>query len=119
MPGSLRLVSFNILEGLRPLRGTEAERRQLDRLRAEAAKQVVAGLDPDILVLNEALFCREHAGVAVDYAGLFGFPYETDARYDGAGGRPILSVHPTAWSQELHIQRRGALTAVSNPAAGG
>jgi len=118
MPRSLRLVSFNILEGLRPLRGTEVERRQLDRLRAEAAKQVVAGLDPDILVLNEALFCREHAGVAVDYAGLFGFPYEAAALYDGAWGNAILSRYPIARSQELRIYNRGGLTAVIDTPAG-
>ena len=118
MPKSLRLVSFNILEGLRPLRGTEAERRQLDRQRAEAAKQVVAGLDPDILVLNEALFCREHAGVAVDYAGLFGFPYEAAALYDGAWGNAILSRYPIARSQELRIYNRGGLTAVIDTPAG-
>ena len=112
MSRSLRLVSFNILEGLRPLRGMEEERRHLDRLRAEAAKQVVAALGPDILVLNEALFCREHAGQRVDYADLFGFPYEAAALYDDAWGNAILSRHPIARSQELRIYNRGGLTAV-------
>ena len=112
MSRSLRLVSFNILEGLRPLRGMDEERRRIDRQRAEAAKQVVSGLDPDILVLNEALFCREHAGQRVDYADLFGFPYEAAALYDGAWGNAILSRHPIARSQELRIYNRGGLTAV-------
>jgi len=45
----------------------------MDRDRAEATRTVVAELSPDILVLNEALFCRQHAGKEVDYAALFGF----------------------------------------------
>jgi hypothetical protein len=50
----MRLVSFNILEGLRPITAGATERRQLDRDRADAARVVVAALTPDILVLNEA-----------------------------------------------------------------
>jgi hypothetical protein len=64
----MRLVSFNILEGFRPFAAFSAERRLMDRDRAEAARAVVAELSPDILVLNEALFCRQHAGREVDYA---------------------------------------------------
>jgi len=37
---------------------------------------VVADLRPEILVLNEALFCRQFLARTVDYAGLFGFPYQ-------------------------------------------
>src|SRR5262245_35609195 len=108
----LRLVSFNILEGFRPLHGTDEERRRIDRQRAEAAKQVVSDLAADILVLNEALFCREHEGQRVDYADLLGFPYEAAALYDGPWGNAILSHHPIARSQELRIYNRGGLTVV-------
>ena len=118
MRGSLRLVSFNILEGLRPLGSTDTERRLLDRQRAEAAKTVVSDLDPDILVLNEALFCRWHAGKKVDYASLFAFPYAATALYDGAWGNAILSRHPIVRSQELRIYNRGGLTAVIATSAG-
>src|SRR5436190_17886909 len=118
MPTSLRLVSFNILEGLRLLGSADVAHRLLDHRRAEASKTVVADLAPDILVLNEALFCREHAGQAVDYAGLFGFPYETAALYDGAWGNAILSRHPIVRSLELHIYNRGGLTAVIETPAG-
>jgi exodeoxyribonuclease III len=61
----LALVSFNILAGLRPLSQATGERRLLDRQRRAAAVALVRELDPDILVLNEALFCRAHAGKAV------------------------------------------------------
>jgi endonuclease/exonuclease/phosphatase family metal-dependent hydrolase len=118
MPKPLRLVSFNILEGFRPQRSADAERRLLDRERAKAAIAVVADLDPDILVLNEALFCRSHAGKTVDYADLFAFPYETAALYDGAWGNAILSRHPIARSVELRIYNRGGLTAVIDTPAG-
>jgi len=118
MPPSLRLGSFNILEGFRPQRRADGERRDLDRQRAEAAKQVVADLGPDILVLNEALFCRAHAGRTINYAELFGFAYEAAALYDGAWGNAILSRHPIARSQELRIYNRGGLTAVIDTPAG-
>ena len=62
MPRSIRLVSFNILEGFRPSSASSSERRLIDRDRAAAARAVVADLAPDILVLNEALFCRQYAG---------------------------------------------------------
>ena len=111
MARSLRLVSFNILEGLRPLTGADADRRGLDRQRLDAAITVVRDLDPDILVLNEALFCRAHAGRVVDYASLFSFAYEAAALYDGAWGNAILSQHPITRSSELRIHNRGGLTA--------
>jgi endonuclease/exonuclease/phosphatase family metal-dependent hydrolase len=118
MPRSFRLVSFNILEGLQPLRSVEAERRSLDRQRAEAARSVVTELDPDILVLNEALFCRSHAGRTVDYAGLFAFPYDAAALYDGAWGNAILSRHPIVNSREHRIYNRGGLTTVIDTPGG-
>ena len=118
MPRSLRLVSFNILEGFRPLLSSGTERRLLDRQRAEAARMVVSELDPDILVLNEALFCRLHAGKRVDYDGLFAYPYEAAALYDGAWGNAILSRHPIIRSQEMRIYNRGGLTAIIDTPAG-
>ena len=74
MVQALRLVSYNLLEGLRPTAPPASERRRLDRERADAARAVVNELRPDILVLNEALFCQQYRGHIVDYARLFGFP---------------------------------------------
>jgi endonuclease/exonuclease/phosphatase family metal-dependent hydrolase len=59
-----------------------------------------------------------HAGRKVDYAELFAFPYAATALYDGAWGNAILSRHPIARSQELHIYNRGGLTAVIDTPAG-
>jgi endonuclease/exonuclease/phosphatase family metal-dependent hydrolase len=118
MTGSLRLVSFNILEGLRPLHNLGTDRRLLDRERVDAALTVARELEPDILVLNEALFCRAHAGNSVDYRDLFGFAYETAALYDGAWGNAILSHHPIARSHELRVHDRGGLVAAIETALG-
>ncbi len=118
MSTSMRLVSFNILEGLRPLSSSDSERRRLDRQRADAARMVVCELAPDILVLNEALFCRSHAGRRIDYAGIFAFPYEAAALYDGAWGNVILSRHPIVKFHEMRIYNRGGLTAVVDTLAG-
>jgi endonuclease/exonuclease/phosphatase family metal-dependent hydrolase len=112
MPDSLRIVSFNILEGFRPVAAEATERRQIDRNRADAALALVGELAPDLLVLNEALFCRQHQGRMVDYGELFGFPYQAAALYDGAWGNAILSRHPIAKSEEMHIYNRSGLTAL-------
>ncbi len=97
-PGTLRIVSFNILEGLRPVKPRARERRNIDRTRSEHALSLIGELAPDFLVLNEALFCRQHAGHMIDYGELFGFPYQAAALYDGAWGNAILSRFPIAKS---------------------
>jgi endonuclease/exonuclease/phosphatase family metal-dependent hydrolase len=111
MPRSLRLLSFNILEGLRPREASPSERRSIDRDRREAARSVVLELAPDILVLNEALFCREFADKLVDYGDVFDFPFQAAALYDDAWGNAILSRFPITQSQEMRIYNRGGLIA--------
>jgi len=106
-----RLVSFNILEGLRPLARSSSERRLVDRDRRDAARAVVADLDPDILVLNEALFCREFARKAINYGDLFHFPHQAAALYDDAWGNAILSRFPITKAEEMRIYNRGGLLA--------
>jgi endonuclease/exonuclease/phosphatase family metal-dependent hydrolase len=106
-----RLVSFNILEGLRPLARSSSERRLIDRERKEAARAVVAELDPHILVLNEALFCRQFAGNAIDYGDIFQFPYQAAALYDDAWGNAVLSRFPITKTEEMRIYNRGGLLA--------
>jgi len=111
MPRSFRLVSFNILEGLRPISASASERRLIDRDRTGAARAVIAGLTPDILILNEALFCRQYAGRGVDYGHVFDFPFQSVALYDNAWGNAILSRYPIVKSQEMRIYNRGGLVA--------
>ena len=112
MTTTLRLASYNLLEGLRPIRPSAGEQRQLDRERAEAARVAVRELRPDILVLNEALFCQQYCGHLIDYARLFDFPYPAVALYDGAWGKAILSRYSIAKSHEMRTEDRGGLVAV-------
>jgi endonuclease/exonuclease/phosphatase family metal-dependent hydrolase len=118
LPDVLRLVSFNILEGFRPLPTAVGDRRQLDRQRLDAARAVLLELAPDIVVLNEALFCRAHAGRRIDYGQLFSFSYQAAALYDRAWGNAILSRFPIASFRELRIYNRGGLIAVINTPLG-
>ena len=114
----MRLVSYNILEGLRPISSAATDRRLIDRERAAAVKAVVADLAPDILVLNEALFCRMYAGRAVNYGKLFDFPYQAAALYDESWGNAILSRYPIASFQEMRIYNRGGLIATIETLSG-
>lgn len=118
MSDFLRLVSYNLLEGLLPLSAREDERRHFDQQRADAAQSVVTALAPDILVLNEALFCRPHEGRKINYAEFFSFPYETAALYDGAWGNAILSRYPIKKSIEMKIYNRGGLSALIDAPSG-
>ncbi|MBU1212898.1 MAG: endonuclease/exonuclease/phosphatase family protein [Alphaproteobacteria bacterium] len=111
MATTMRLVSFNILEGLRPVDPLAGERRLIDRDRAAAVTRVVADLRPDIMVVNEALHCRFYAGRKVDYADLLGFQHHVSALYDGAWGNAILSRFPISNSNEMRIYNRGGLSA--------
>jgi endonuclease/exonuclease/phosphatase family metal-dependent hydrolase len=114
----LRLVCYNLLEGLRPVGAGPGgadpggvERRQHDRQRLDAARAVIVALAPDILVLNEALYCVEHGGTSVDYGSLFGFPHQACALYDGAWGNAILSRWPVTEQDQMRIYNRGGLIA--------
>jgi endonuclease/exonuclease/phosphatase family metal-dependent hydrolase len=112
MPGiSMRLASYNLLEGLRPIGPAPGEQRRLDRERTEAARRVVEELNPEVLVLNEALFCRQYGGYVVDYGQLFGFPYQAAALYDDAWGNAVLSRHPILRSHEMKTEGRGGVIA--------
>jgi endonuclease/exonuclease/phosphatase family metal-dependent hydrolase len=118
MHSTFRLVSFNILEGFRPTPTSSTERRLLDRERADAARSVVAHLAPDVLVLNEALFCRQYAGRTLDYGALFDFPFQAVALYDAEWGNAILSRCPIVTSREMRIYNRGGIVATIKTPAG-
>lgn len=103
-----RLVAWNILEGMFQARADGADRRVPDESRRRAAVDLVARLKPDILVLNEALYCEEAFGQREDYAALFGFPHAASRLYDGSWGNAILSRHPIADTVSTIIHRAGA-----------
>ena len=84
---------------------------ELDEVRANAAQAVVAELRPDVVVLNEALFCQAYGGQHVDYGALFGFPYQAVALYDEAWGNAILSRFPIVGSHQMRVEQRGGLVA--------
>jgi exodeoxyribonuclease III len=108
---SVRLLSYNILEGFRPLGADEAERRSIDRFRLAAAQQLFAELAPDIVVLNEALYCDAYDGITIDYGALLGYPHAASALYDREWGNAILSRFPILDAQETRIYNRGGLRA--------
>ena len=114
----MRVAAYNILEGLRPLKPIADERRLVDRERADLARSVVSELAPDLLILNEALFCQQYHGQVVDYRALFGFEYSAVALYDQAWGNAILSRFPITHSHEMRIEDRGGLVMVVNTPGG-
>jgi endonuclease/exonuclease/phosphatase family metal-dependent hydrolase len=106
----LRIVSWNILEGFhRP--GDTDLMPSMDPERLQAARQLILELEPDILVLNEALWCRPHNGHYVDYAKVLGFSFGFVDTYDGAWGNAILSQRPIENSRRFRIHNRGGLMA--------
>lgn len=118
MSRKIRLVSFNILEGFRPLSLKPNECRLIDRKRAAAAKAVIRECNPDILVLNEALFCRNFETISINYAELFGYPFQASALYDNEWGNAILSRFEIIASEEMRIYNRGGLKTIINTPQG-
>jgi endonuclease/exonuclease/phosphatase family metal-dependent hydrolase len=107
----LSVVAWNIFEGLhRPLKETP-QGPTLDTARLVCARTVLADLQPDVLLLNEALWCRPFAGHFVDYAQWLGFPYSMVDTYDGAWGNVLLSRFPLRNEHRFRIHNRGGLRA--------
>lgn len=106
-----RLLTYNILEGFRPLGADEAERRSIDRARLDAARQLFAELAPEIVVLNEALYCDAYDGITIDYGALTGYPHAAAALYDREWGNAILSRFPILGAEETRLYNRGGLRA--------
>ena len=106
MEASLRLLSWNLLEGAcKP--GTDEE----DPHRTALAQGLIRELNPDVLVLNEALWCEHHDGHRRDYAALFGFEHASGGLYDAHWGNVILSRFPIARTESFRIYNRGGLVA--------
>ncbi|HYE01507.1 MAG TPA: endonuclease/exonuclease/phosphatase family protein [Alphaproteobacteria bacterium] len=102
-----RLVVWNILEGMLKARHPADGRRHPDPPRREAGRALIARLEPDLLVLNEALHCEPVYGQHEDYAALFGLPHQFARLYDGSWGNAILSRWPILETRERLITRRG------------
>lgn len=103
MIGRLRILSHNILEGFSGLDGS------IDAARLAAAKSLAAKLDPDVLVLNEAVHCASEGPLRRDYAAWFGFEHSACVSYDGDWGNIVLSKHPLEPVREYAIHNRSGL----------
>lgn len=107
-PKPLRVMSWNILEGWHKS-GRKGDLPQLQPHRLCAAQQLIAKIAPDVLVLNEALWCRPHAGHFIDYASLLGFGHIFCDTYDQEWGNAIVSNLPLDDNFRFRIHNRGGL----------
>jgi len=100
----IRLLQFNVLEGLyQP--GGEA----LDLERVAAARQLVHALNPDVVVVNEALYVEPGRERYTDYAVLFGLTHQVGHQYDLAWGNAIVSRFPIGEVSWHVFYRRSSL----------
>lgn len=104
----IRLMSWNLLEGFFKWSELGDQQRHVHEDRITAAQILVARYAPDILVINEALYCEEVFGQRQDYAALFGFEYAACHLYDGAWGNAILSRMPMSDTRHVTIHRSGS-----------
>lgn len=106
---SLRLMSWNLLEGAHRLTQNPQDPPSLDAPRMAAAQALVRALAPQVLVLNEALWCQPFEGYQSDYASLLGFAHAQGQLYDGCWGNVILSAWPLTVINTLTLYNRGGL----------
>lgn len=85
---------------------------KIDKARVSAARRVIEQYQPEVLLINEALWCQPVDGYHVDYAKLLGYQHQTSALYDGVWGNAILSQFPIHSSQAFSIYNRGGLISV-------
>lgn len=102
-------MSWNLLEGACHTDPSGAPHDHPQRL--PAAQALVCSLSPDILVLNEALWCQPWQGHVRDYATRFGFPESCGRLYDAHWGNVILSRFPVVSRRYFDIYNRGGLVA--------
>ena len=112
---TIRIMTWNLMEGAHvPARTGSAPK--IDPIRLSAAQALVARVAPDILVLNEALWCEPVQGYAFDYAGAFGFKHMATSLYDGPWGNAVLSRFPFVRVDAFRIYNRsGLITAIAAP----
>lgn len=97
-------MSWNFLEG-----GHTPGRPFLEHHRIESAQALMKDLNPDIVILNEALWCEYFENYFHDYAHIFSFPYSEGRLYDQNWGNIILSRYPIVKTQAFFIYNRGGL----------
>lgn len=118
MTKPLRLMSWNLLEGGHVPAKEKPSRPTVDPVKMEAAVALVRRLAPDVLVINEALWCQPYDGYHVDYAAIFGFEHVCAKLYDGCWGNAILSRTPISTCKTFGIYNRGGLMAHLQTAQG-
>ena len=101
-----RLIQFNVLEGLYQPGGDI-----LDLPRVAAARELVRALDPDVVVVNEALYVEPGRERYTDYADLFGLAHQVGHQYDLAWGNAIVSRFPIGEVSWHAFYRRSSLVA--------
>lgn len=107
---ALKVVSWNIWEGIGAhiIDGVA----HVDLARLEKIHVTLDEIKPDIVVLNEALWCQEENGFFIDYKKLLGFEYSHQDLYDKHWGNMILSHHPLVSTFRFRIHNRGGLRVV-------
>ena len=111
MPTSLRIASWNLLHGGHQANTQGQALPQPDTQRLAAARELVGQMAPDILVINEALWCEPIDGYCAPYPAWFGFEHACKHLYDGVWGNVILSRYPVLDCQDFMIHNRGGLLA--------
>lgn len=108
MKPTLRFMSWNLLEG-----GNEAGATiPTASARLAHAKQLVSNLNPDFLILNEALWCNPHEHSHFDYAEYFQFPHQHGHLYDQHWGNVLLSRFPIISVKQYQIYNRSGFLAI-------
>jgi endonuclease/exonuclease/phosphatase family metal-dependent hydrolase len=106
MLSTIRIMTYNLLEGLLDKNGA------VDETRRKSAIAAVNEIDPDVLVLNEALRCVPDAdGKINDYAAWFNMPHALAKTYDGTWGNVILSKLPLRETKTFAIYNRSGIVA--------
>jgi len=104
------VMSWNILEGFHTPRSPDPRVRQtVDPARLAAARDVLAHHQPDVLILNEALWAVAHEGYAMDYAAALGYAHGVGDLYDGCWGNMILSRYPLLSHDPFRIYNRSGV----------
>jgi hypothetical protein len=85
----------------------------MDEKRLHLAQNVIGRLKPDILILNEALWCNKYQGQYIDYKALFGFEFDFGHLYQKEWGNVILSRFPIVSTHVFSIHNRSGIIVIS------